>query len=143
MRNRVMRNSAWLLALVVMALAGEAGLGDTFLNGLAGPSGLANEGNQGSSPANDRFLNSPSFIGAPYNWSGVGLSNGGSWATMISPTYFVSPTTIIPPPARRSPSTWTTTPTAPPKPTPCPARTTRPNTTARAPTCTWASSPAR
>jgi hypothetical protein len=78
-----------LTVLTVLALAGGA-MADTFLQGLAGPTGLANEGNQGSSPRNDRFLDSPSFIGAPYDWSGVGLSNGGSWATMISPTYFVS-----------------------------------------------------
>jgi autotransporter-associated beta strand protein len=31
------------------------------------------------------------FIGQPYDWSGVG-SNGGPWATMISPTFFISAT---------------------------------------------------
>ncbi len=78
---------AVLVAVGVLACGAKA---DTFLQGLAGPTGLANEGNQGPSPANDRFLDSPSFIGAPYDWSGVGLSSGGSWATMISPSYFVS-----------------------------------------------------
>ena len=34
----------------------------------------------------------PAFIGQPYNWSGVGESNGGSWATMISPSFFLSAT---------------------------------------------------
>src|SRR5271163_2930070 len=29
------------------------------------------------------------FIGQAYNWSGVG-SDGYSWATMISPTFFIS-----------------------------------------------------
>jgi hypothetical protein len=82
---------AILTVLVVLALVGGA-RGDTFLQGLAGANGLQNEGNQGPSPRNDRFLNSPSFIGLPYDWSGVGLSSGGSWATMISPTYFVSAT---------------------------------------------------
>jgi hypothetical protein len=76
--------------LLVVGVLACGAMGDTFLQGLAGPTGLANEGSQGSSPANDRFLDSPSFIGAAYDWSGVGLSNGGSWATMISPSYFVS-----------------------------------------------------
>jgi hypothetical protein len=73
---------------------------DTFLQGLAGPTGLANEGNQGPSPRNDRFLDSPSFIGQPYDWSGVGFSSGGSWATMISPSYFVSATHDHPTPGQ-------------------------------------------
>ncbi|HEY2881562.1 MAG TPA: hypothetical protein VGJ15_04000, partial [Pirellulales bacterium] len=42
----------------------------------------------------DRFLNSPSFIGNSYNFSGVGsaftASTPGYWATMISPSYFIS-----------------------------------------------------
>src|SRR4051812_20267083 len=56
---------------------------------------------QGYSPATagmyDRFLNDPSFIGAGYNWSGVGRgvntvtnTDVGSWGTMISPSYFIS-----------------------------------------------------
>ena len=84
-----MKNATILLAAAIALLAGAA-RGDTFLQGLAGPTGLANEGNQGSSPRNDRFLDSSSFIGTPYDWSGVGFSDGGSWATMISSTYFVS-----------------------------------------------------
>jgi len=75
--------------LVVVGVLACGAMGDTFLQGLAGPTGLANEGSQGSSAANDRFLDSSSFIGAPYDWSGVG-NNGGSWATMISPSYFLS-----------------------------------------------------
>ena len=85
-----MRNSAWLLVLVVVALAGNAALGDMYLQGLGGPTGLGNVGTEGSSAANDRFLDSSSFIGEPYNWSGVGAGSGGGWATMISSTYFVS-----------------------------------------------------
>ncbi len=83
----------YLLASAVLVVVGVlacGAMGDTFLQGLAGSDGLQHEGSQGSSPANDRFVNSPSFIGQPYDWSGVGLSNGGSWATMISPSYFVS-----------------------------------------------------
>lgn len=32
------------------------------------------------------------FVGAPYNFSGVGFSNTGSWATLISDCYFISAT---------------------------------------------------
>jgi hypothetical protein len=43
----------------------------------------------GSNPQRyTRFDNSPSFIGAAYNWSGV----GSGWATMISPSFFISAT---------------------------------------------------
>ena len=89
MEKVVNRISICLAATVFGAVCGIA-KADTFLQGLGGPTGLANEGNQGSSPSNDRFLDSSSFIGAPYDWSGVGQSSGGSWATMISSTYFLS-----------------------------------------------------
>ena len=75
---------------MVVAVSARGAQGDTFLQGLGGPTGLQNEYNQGPSPRNDRFLGSSTFIGAPYDWSGVGMSSGGSWATMISPTYFLS-----------------------------------------------------
>ena len=39
---------------------------------------------------NDRFTNSPSFIAAPYDLSGVGQNAGGAWATLISPNVIVS-----------------------------------------------------
>ena len=38
----------------------------------------------------DRFHNDPGFIGAAYDWSGVG--RGSWWATMISDSYFLSAT---------------------------------------------------
>jgi hypothetical protein len=40
----------------------------------------------------DRFYvgSDKNFLGAAFNWSGVGEDGGGSWATMISPQYFVS-----------------------------------------------------
>jgi hypothetical protein len=77
--------------LTVVLLCGNL-LGDTFLQGLGGSNGLQNEGNQGASYRNDRFYTGAdrAFIGQSYDWSGVGLSSGGSWATMISATYFLS-----------------------------------------------------
>ena len=49
---------------------------------------------------NDRFNNSPDFLGAAYNFSGVGYvatSQGPvAWATMISPQYFISATHFYP-----------------------------------------------
>ncbi len=45
----------------------------------------------GFTPAlHDRFANDPSFIGAPFDWSGVGRSAPGRWATMITDQYFLS-----------------------------------------------------
>ena len=85
-----MRRLFLFSALLTLVLLSGSVYGDTFLQGLGGSTGLENEGNQGSSPRNDRFLDSSSFIGALYDWSGVGQSSGGSWATMISSNYFLS-----------------------------------------------------
>jgi hypothetical protein len=87
-----MRTSSVLLSLTVIVILAGTVLGDTFLQGLAGPDGLQNEWHQGSSARNDRFYSGSgeAFIGQPYDWSGVGSSSNGTWATMISPTYFVS-----------------------------------------------------
>ena len=41
---------------------------------------------------NDRYENDPSFVGNPYDWSGVGRSADGKWAVMISPNVFLSAT---------------------------------------------------
>jgi hypothetical protein len=40
----------------------------------------------------DRFYVGPDkdFVGQPFDWSGVGQAGNGTWATMISPDYFVS-----------------------------------------------------
>ena len=40
----------------------------------------------------DRFYVGPdkNFLGQPFDWSGVGQTNSGTWATMISPSYFLS-----------------------------------------------------
>lgn len=46
-----------------------------------------------SSSTNDRFTNDPSFIGADYDFSGVGRSTDTSstkWATLIGDNYFIS-----------------------------------------------------
>lgn len=43
----------------------------------------------------DRFNNNPSFIGNPYDWSGVGRRNvdsGSRWGTLISPSFLVTAT---------------------------------------------------
>jgi hypothetical protein len=87
-----MKTSSILFSVAaIFGLAGTAP-GDTFLQGLGGSNGLQNEWNQGPSARNDRFYSGAdkAFIGQPYDWSGVGHSSNGTWATMISPTYFVS-----------------------------------------------------
>lgn len=46
-----------------------------------------------SSPAtNDRFANNPAFVAAAYDWSGVGRSASGAWATLLTPNVFLSAT---------------------------------------------------
>ena len=40
--------------------------------------------------SNDRFANSGSFIGNSYDFSGVGRTAGGRWATRIGSNYFIS-----------------------------------------------------
>jgi hypothetical protein len=91
MEATMKRFSFAAVLLTVFLLCGSL-FGDTFLQGLGGSTGLQNEGNQGASYRNDRFYTGSdrAFIGQSYDWSGVGLSSGGSWATMISPTYFLS-----------------------------------------------------
>ena len=44
----------------------------------------------------DRFINSNNLIGTPYDWSGVGRTSGGQWATMVSANYFISATHAAP-----------------------------------------------
>lgn len=50
----------------------------------------------GTADRYDRFLNSPSFIGSPYDWSGVARTSNGRWATMVSDNYFISATHFAP-----------------------------------------------
>lgn len=39
----------------------------------------------------DRFLNHADFLGASYDWSGVGRANDGlGWGTLVSPTFMIS-----------------------------------------------------
>lgn len=40
----------------------------------------------------DRFENDPAFVGAGFDWSGVGRSSDGWWGTLVSPSYAVSAT---------------------------------------------------
>lgn len=44
-----------------------------------------------SAATNDRFANSPDFVAAAANLSGVALNSQGNWLTMISPK--ITPTT--------------------------------------------------
>jgi hypothetical protein len=44
----------------------------------------------------DRFQNDASFIGNPYNWSGIGRSSDARWGTLISDSYFLSATHFHP-----------------------------------------------
>lgn len=43
-----------------------------------------------SAATNDRFTNSPSFIAAPYDYSGVGQDASGRWGTLISPNVIIT-----------------------------------------------------
>lgn len=43
-----------------------------------------------SSATNDRFADDPSFVGAGFDWSGVGRSDTGKWATMLGDNYFIT-----------------------------------------------------
>ena len=43
-----------------------------------------------SGPTNDRFDNDPSFVGAGLDFSGVGRTTNGRWATLIGDNYFVT-----------------------------------------------------
>lgn len=43
-----------------------------------------------SSPVNDRFANSSSFVAYDYNLSGIGLADSGRWLAMISPNVYLS-----------------------------------------------------
>lgn len=46
---------------------------------------------QGIDPnRHDRFNNSPSFIGNPYVWAGIGQNAGSAWGTLISPTFVLT-----------------------------------------------------
>lgn len=67
-----------IFLLAALLAAGRSARADMTVSGYA------------TSPQSfDRFLNNPAFIGAPYDWSGVGQS-GIQWGTMISPTHFIA-----------------------------------------------------
>ena len=40
--------------------------------------------------SNDRFANSVSFVGNEFDWTGVGLTSAGRWATLIGPNTIIS-----------------------------------------------------
>ncbi len=43
-----------------------------------------------TSATNDRFADDGSFIGSVFDWSGVGLTSGGQWGTLVSNNVFLS-----------------------------------------------------
>ncbi|WP_221030334.1 hypothetical protein [Actomonas aquatica] len=43
-----------------------------------------------STETNDRFANDPDFIGSAFDWSGVGRSSAGQWATLVALDVFLS-----------------------------------------------------
>jgi hypothetical protein len=43
-----------------------------------------------SAASNDRYANSPAFIGSGWDWSGVGRSSNQTWGTMITSSVFLS-----------------------------------------------------
>ncbi len=73
-----------LFVAVTLLVAVRLVRADMYLEGV--------DGDHAMSSTNDRFYtgSDKAFIGAMYDLSGVGLSSGGSWATMISPQYFIS-----------------------------------------------------
>ena len=79
-----MKRCSCVVAIVVVGLLAGGALGDTYIQGVGGDHAM--------SATHDRFYTGAdkAFIGAGLDLSGVGLSSGGSWATMISPQYFIS-----------------------------------------------------
>jgi hypothetical protein len=83
--SRFIGNSALVLLAITLSLCGSDSVQAALLvNGY-------------DADMNDRFNNSSSFIGAPYDWSGVGRNSGGQWATLISDSYFVTASHFAPP----------------------------------------------
>lgn len=72
------RRAVALIAALFLFPAGP-GFGDTVIDGFA-------------SAQHDRFANDPSFIADGFDLSGVALTNGGRWVTMISPNVYLSAT---------------------------------------------------
>ena len=83
MTPRHSRFTCQILAAIALGAASVA-CADMFLQGV--------NGDHAMSATHDRFYAGAdkAFVGAPFDWSGVGRSSNGAWVTMISPTYFVS-----------------------------------------------------
>ncbi len=67
------------LCLVVVFACKQLAYGDIIIQGY-------------TDATNNRFTNSPSFIAANFNLSGIGLTAGAVWGTLISPNVIVSAT---------------------------------------------------
>ena len=74
-----------LIAAATVLATASVGHAQLYIQGLGSNQGV-------SSPRYDRFYTGAdkAFIGQAYDWSGVGQASDGTWATMISPTYFIS-----------------------------------------------------
>ena len=75
--------------LPVVALVGRPNVGKSTLFNRITKSRDAIVANY-SGPTNDRFDNDPSFVGAGLDFSGVGRTTNGRWATLIGDNYFVT-----------------------------------------------------
>ncbi len=67
----------WLVGFTILALGAGTAWSATSIQSF-------------SAATNDRFANDPSFVGAAYDFSGVGRDALGHWAVMLSPTVFLS-----------------------------------------------------
>lgn len=77
-------NRKFLFVSLVLGLLNTVSLADLYLQGVGTDHQL--------NVTNNRFYTGTgaAFIGAGYDWSGVGENQAGQWATMISPSYFIS-----------------------------------------------------
>ena len=80
----IMKRFTFIVTVLFPLVFANIALADMYLEGVGGDHAM--------SATNDRFYTGAdrAFIGANMDLSGVGLSSGGSWATMISPQYFIS-----------------------------------------------------
>src|SRR5262245_30867025 len=85
------RLCAMVLGLICFGLAPRAAWSQMTIQALENDPGNANLlGHYDRFDITDRSNTGATFIGAAFNWSGVGQTVNGQWGTMISPSFFVS-----------------------------------------------------